>query len=258
MSEEDTKQEAEALLYTLAKLYMHRGEAKEVAILADCEPVLRQTDYDNWDGGIHLYTLFLQVSLPVYMQIADERKEYETKFFEQIRQFFRIEVACDDLRSIRISPKVTKGEPEWRDGAKAWAQGIGLTNQGRVRSSNIASKEKDGLLFRSQPEINLYMALKSAGVSFAPLPVFVRGGTTYQRMEPDFIVIKDGITLQIEVDGDTVHLESPAEAQTRVAMLEDEGVYVHRVAASKCETLEKAQACATQIIEKINTRKSLK
>jgi hypothetical protein len=134
---------------------------------------------------------------------------------------------------------LTEAEPDWRGKAKAWAQGSGVTNQGRVRSDNIAAREKDGLLFRSQPEINLYLALKSQGVSFAPLPVFIRGGKTHQRMEPDFIVIKNGITMQVEVDGDTVHTETPAEAQTRVAMLEDEGVFVHRIAASRCDTLEK-------------------
>jgi hypothetical protein len=153
--------------------------------------------------------------------------------------FFRVEVRCDQLESVKLSPKLTEAEPDWRGKAKAWAQGSGVTNQGRVRSDNIAAREKDGLLFRSQPEINLYLALKSQGVSFAPLPVFIRGGKTHQRMEPDFIVIKNGITMQVEVDGDTVHTETPAEAQTRVAMLEDEGVFVHRIAASRCDTLEK-------------------
>lgn len=68
-----------------------------------------------------------------------------------------------------------------------------MTNQGRVRSKNVAPRERDGLLFRSQAEINLYLALKQVGVSFAPLPVFVRGGREYQRIEPDFIILKDGL-----------------------------------------------------------------
>lgn len=258
MTEEDTTAEAEAILYTLARLYAHQGQAKEVALLADAEPTLRQTDYDNYNGGTYIYTLFLKIALPAYTQIASECAEIERKLVEDVRQFFRVEAACDELSAVKISPKLTEGEPDWREKAKAWAQGNGVTNQGRVRSDNIAAKEKDGLLFRSQPEINLYLALKSQGVSFAPLPVFIRGGKTHQRMEPDFIVIKNGITLQIEVDGDTVHTETPAEAQTRVAMLEDEGVFVHRIAASRCDNLEKAQVCAKEIIEKVNTRRNLK
>lgn len=258
MTEEDTSAEAQAILYTLARLYAGRGQAKEVALLADAEPTLIQTDYDNWDGGIFSYTLFLKITLAAYTQIAGECEVIERKLVEDIRHFFRVETPCDRLSAVKISPKLTEGEADWRERAKAWAQGTGVTNQGRVRSDNIAAKEKDGLLFRSQPEINLYLALKSEGVSFAPLPVFIRGGKTHQRMEPDFIVIKNGITIQIEVDGDTVHTETPAEAQTRVAMLEDEGVFVHRIAASRCSSFEKAQTCAREVIDKINTRKNLK
>lgn len=110
---------------------------------------------------------------------------------------------------------------------------------------------EETLLFRSQPEINLYRALKAAGVSFAPLPVFVRGGKDYRRIEPDFIIVKDGMVSVIEVDGDTVHQESPAEAHARTTMLVHEGAHVERVKASACETLEKAMECAERILESL-------
>lgn len=96
-----------------------------------------------------------------------------------------------------------KADSTWRDGAKRWLAGAGISNQGRVRSDNIASREADGLLFRSVPEINLYKALKARGVSVAPLPVFVRGGKTYRRIEPDFVILKEGLVMVVEVDGDT-------------------------------------------------------
>jgi hypothetical protein len=159
---------------------------------------------------------------------------------------------------VRITLELTEVDPEWRDKARAWATGQGVTNQGRVRSSNIANKTCDGLLFRSQPEILLYQALKAKGVSFAPLPVFIRGGEQYQRIEPDFIVVKNGIVLHIEVDGDTVHQESPAEAQNRVLMLEDEGVHIKRYQSSDCDTAEKARACAEDIVKLIQKRKTIR
>ncbi len=256
---ESLLEEAEALLYTLARLYAQRGQAREVAILADATPLLKQTDYDNWDGGTYIYTLFLNISLEVYAQLSDEeRSDVENKLAEELAKMFRFDSSNDYLKSVRIFAKVTQGDAQWRDKAKAWSAGQGLTNQGRVRSANIASKTIDGLLFRSQPEIYLYQALKKQGVSFAPLPVFLRGGETFQRIEPDFIVIKDGVVLHVEVDGDTVHRETPAEAQMRVAMLEDEGAHVHRIPASQCDTLEKADKSARNIIEKIKTRQKLK
>lgn len=253
-------EEAEDLLYTLARLYAQRGQAKEVAVLADATPLLKQTGYDSdWGEETYFYTLYLSASLEVYSQLTDEEKrEVEDKFAEELAKLFRFDSTCDHLRNVVISAKVTKGDPQWREKAKAWSSGKGLTNQGRVRSANIASKTIDGLLFRSQPEIYLYQALKRQGVSFAPLPVFLRGGDTFQRMEPDFIVIKDGVVLHVEVDGDTVHTETPAESQMRVAMLEDEGVHVHRIPSSECDNPAKAENSARNIIEKIKNRKSLK
>jgi hypothetical protein len=148
---------------------------------------------------------------------------------------------------VRVGPAVVD-DPEWRERAVAWLSGQGVSNQGRVRSSNVAPLSTDGLLFRSQPEINLYRALKSMAVSFAPLAVFVRGGETYQRLEPDFFVVRNGIAVVIEVDGDTVHTETPAEAHARTTMLVHEGVHIERVSASECDTQAKAKACAERLL----------
>ncbi|HYT89621.1 MAG TPA: hypothetical protein VEL76_13020 [Gemmataceae bacterium] len=149
-------------------------------------------------------------------------------------------------------------DPDWREKAKPWVTGQGINNQGRARSDNLAPRQADGLLFRSQQEINLYRALKAARISFAPLPVFVKGGETYRRIEPAFVLIKDGIVLVVEVDGDTVHRESPREAHDRLTMLAHEGVHIERVNAQECDTPELARMCVgkiLRIIEKLKTNK---
>jgi very-short-patch-repair endonuclease len=94
------------------------------------------------------------------------------------------------------------------------------------------------------------------GISFAPLPVFVRGGETYRRIEPDFVVLKDGIVMVVEVDGDTVHKETPTEAHNRTAMLVHEGAHVERVDAGECNTPEKAIACAHRLVGVLTKLKS--
>src|SRR5262245_41913208 len=88
--------------------------------------------------------------------------------------------------------------------------------------------------------------MESMAVSFAPLPVFVRGGETYQRLEPDFVMVRNAIAVGIEVDGDTVHTETPAEAHARTTMLLHEGVHIERVSASECDT--HAKACAEKLL----------
>jgi very-short-patch-repair endonuclease len=86
---------------------------------------------------------------------------------------------------------------------------------------------------------------------FAPLAAFVRGGKEYKRIEPDFVLLKNGVLTVVEVDGDTVHLETPAQAHERTAMLEYEGARVIRVSASKCATPELASQYVRQLIQVI-------
>lgn len=160
-----------------------------------------------------------------------------------------------DIGLVQITAELAT-DPSWREKAKAWVDGKYINNQGRVRSDNIASLQSDGLLFRSQSEIHLYNALKAAGVSFAPLPVFVRGGQTYQRIEPDFVILKDGLILVVEVDGDTVHHETPVEAHARTPMLAHEGAHIERVRAAGCETPEKAKLCAQKVLTALSKLKA--
>jgi hypothetical protein len=143
----------------------------------------------------------------------------------------------------------------WQEQALAWLRGEGVNNQGRVRSDNIAAMEYDGLLFRTNSEINLYRALKAEGIPFAPLPVFIRGGKEYKRIEPDFVLLIGGMMAVIEVDGGA-HRESPAEADERTAMLEREGVHVIHARGSDFEKFEHAEMRVRTIIQEIKKRRA--
>jgi len=244
----------EPLLATLAKLFADEGASREVAILVNARAQLTQVDYDNWDGGIYYHRLCLEMPLALYQQISDDRGDCETIILKQAHPLL-LPFPNSYVRHVLIVPSLAP-DSDWRDKARAWLVGDGVSNQGRVRSDNVAPCTYDGLLFRSQQEINLYRALKSLGVSFAPLPVFVRGGKDYRRIEPDFVILKDGIVMIVEVDGDTVHRETPAEAHDRTTMLAHEGAHVERVKASDCDTPEKAMACARRLVQVIDKLRS--
>lgn len=81
--------------------------------------------------------------------------------------------------------------------------------------------------------------------------MFVRGGKEYRRIEPDFVIVRDGMIAIVEVDGDTVHQESPADAHARTKMLADEGAIVERVRASDCDTADKAIDCARRVLDSL-------
>jgi len=242
------------VLGALANLFASDGDTRSVAILAMSKPRIEQTDYDRWDGGQTGYTIYLEVPQSLYDQIASDLDGIEQSFRDRASAIVRL-YEREWVSRFVISTELVV-DPQWREKASSWVSGHGVTNQGRARSSNIAPRMVDGLLFRSIPEINLYRALKSAGVSFAPLPVFVRGGQSYQRIEPDFVIVSNGIVVIVEVDGDTVHKESPAEAHTRTIMLAHEGAYIERVNAKECGTEDLARECAAKILKTIQKLKS--
>lgn len=236
----------EAVLGTLARLFAADGSAREVAILTYSAPEIIENHYDSsWNGGTTYYSLLLHVPINLYPQIERDIETIQKTILEKAKIFQQSQ--NDFLSEVKIMPAVVD-DPQWREKAAAWLSGSKITNQGRVRSDNVAPLTTDGLLFRSQPEIHFYKALKSIGVSFAPLAVFIRGGENYSRIEPDFVIIHNGIMLVVEIDGDTVHQESPVEAHARTIMLLHEGVHFERILASECNNPENAKRSVQKIM----------
>jgi hypothetical protein len=146
---------------------------------------------------------------------------------------------------IKVDTKLDYHE-DWRREMAQILSGETISNQGRVRSDNIATIQHDGLLFRSEPEVAFCRAAKRKGLVIAPLAVFIQDGANYRRAEPDFVVIRNGITLIVELDGRRVHRESPLDAQKRLAFLTHQGIQTHRIDANDCLTEENAAKYLTR------------
>jgi len=227
------------------------GHAMEVSLLASAELRLEVAEFDNWNGGTYKWSIRVGLTPPAFGEIsADERKCAENRIACVTGELLRGYEDNHSLRDVIIECRLGPAPRDWRRAALAWVAGEGVTNQGRVRSDNVAACECDGLRFRSNPEINLYKAFLRLAVPFAPLPVFVRGGAEYRRLEPDFVIVKDGLVTVVEVDGDTYHTETPAKAQERLRVLEMEGVHVERVEAALC-TEDGAAAVADALLARI-------
>ncbi len=243
----------DGLLGGMLEMLKEGGHAREIAILAVADVRLYQSHYDNWNGGTTTWGMTLALNVPVYGKLNEIEREDAAKILSDAADVFFQGLENDNFARILIQPRAQPND-RWRAEAAEYASGAGINNQGRVRSENLASRECDGLLFRSEPEIHLYRALKSIGVTFAPLPVFLRGGPKYARLEPDFVVLKDGVVMVIEVDGDTFHRELPAEAHARLAPLDHEGAKVERVRAAECATAAEARACAERLMKVLEKR----
>lgn len=236
-------------LCATARVLALAGMREEVRLLAAQEQLTPECiDFDNWNGGQWTWRFDLTLPFQVLGALdANDRATMEGRIAGAMRKV----ISADEAHSIgevRIVMHVPKARPGWKADALAWARGQGTTNQGRARSTNIAPLEDDGLLFRSRPEIFLYRALKQSGVTVAPLPVFIRGGAEYRRLEPDFVLVHRGVMMVVEVDGDEFHPEAPVDAHERLAVLSREGVHTERVRATDCSSEEAAKACAKTLI----------
>lgn len=92
--------------------------------------------------------------------------------------------------------------------------------------------------FHSRPEIYLYHALKSFRITVAPLPVFIRGGADYRRLEPDFVIVLRGLLMVVEVDGEGVATHDQVAFLRFIGCEEMQGYLLSRtVPASNFEQL---------------------
>ncbi|TPG84750.1 hypothetical protein [Pseudomonas mandelii] len=230
-----------------------RGDARAIAVLVAGQCALEP---DDSDMGINYWALTISLNVQIFFAMTEQDRELVRESISTVISPFYSATPNDALSHVVISPMVGEASDGWREDAMRFVQGEGVTNQGRVRSDNIASKEHQGLLFRSQAEITLFKALCRAKIAVAPLPVFVRHGKKYHRLEPDFVVVYQGLTFVIEVDGDTYHHETPAQADQRLIPLTYEGVEVRRVQASEVKDDCSADSVVRNLCEFMARRKS--
>ncbi|VVM85974.1 hypothetical protein PS619_02563 [Pseudomonas fluorescens] len=229
------------------------GDARAIAVLVsgECTAELINTDF-----GVNYWQLMVALPIPLYYAMTDVEREATGKAIYDVVTPFYSPLHDEALNGVTIAPRIGEASENWREEAIRYVKGEGVTNQGRVRSDNIASREHQGLLFRSQAEVALFTAMTRAQLAVAPLPVFVRIGKAYNRLEPDFVVVFKGLTFIIEVDGDTYHRESPADADKRLVPLTWEGVEVRRIRASELSSDNAANVVVKDLIDFMTKRKA--
>lgn len=230
------------LLPALARQSFDKGARAEVAVLTLGRPTCERGLGADPDG-FEIFGITFEVPQSLYNQLADRRETVQRSLCNASCQL--LQRHCPHL-DVGVAVSI-KPEPDWRDKARRWLY-EGLSNQGRVRSDAVAPYEKDGLFFRSMPEVYFYYALKGRNISFAPLPVFIRGGDQYWRVETDFVILHEGHFVVVELDGEQFHHETPVAAHERLIPLHREGAHIERIRSSECDSVEKANTVASQVI----------
>jgi hypothetical protein len=247
----------EKLLRALARGFAREEKWRELKLCVLSNAWMEPTDCDDANEGLanhcgYGYVVHLEVSEDFYPEIAGDIPSLQDLFKKRSKAVEFDDGCWVDLFQITVNPRA---DESWRQNAQAFLTKKGLTNQGRVRSDNIAPLEHEGLLFRSCVEMQLFDAFMLLGVAVAPLPVFLRGGDKYDRIEPDFLLLWQGLLMVVEVDGNAFHKEAPLQAHRRTGFLQEQGAIVHRVAAAECESKEKALECAKRVLDVLNKHK---
>lgn len=95
--------QANSLVATAAEIASLRGAREEYAILSKAKATLVQTGYDNWDGGIDIYSLMLEVPVAEFAAIDDHQHAVEVALLNRISQLIRNQSGVS-LREVVVSP----------------------------------------------------------------------------------------------------------------------------------------------------------
>jgi hypothetical protein len=92
-------------LKTCTQLLQNKGQQLSADILRNANIDIRETSYDNWNGGQYGFTLNLQVPLNLYSKIEDDIESIEKNLLNKLSPMIR-NYDNQYLEKIIINPKL--------------------------------------------------------------------------------------------------------------------------------------------------------
>ncbi|MCC8360270.1 hypothetical protein [Salinimicrobium sediminilitoris] len=86
----DNKNELRRTISTVTELFDADKEAELVELLRNSEVTSEPTDYDNWNGGITYYSIYIKISVERFVKVQDKQAEIEAKIKEKAALVLRI------------------------------------------------------------------------------------------------------------------------------------------------------------------------
>lgn len=91
------------IVATAAQIARLQNASLEATVLEKAKASLVETGYDNWNGGIDLFTLMLEVPIPTFAVIDSQREELERSIRQRTSQVVRTEIG-NSITDVVISP----------------------------------------------------------------------------------------------------------------------------------------------------------
>ncbi|TFF37700.1 hypothetical protein [Mucilaginibacter psychrotolerans] len=114
----DSDSEFKSLIETVKKIAEADHAQDLLSLLARSEITIRQTGYDNWNGGIYFYTVFLAVEVSKFIEVRNDLDHWEKILLEHFQLPVRhleseeiSRVALVPKSAIAVTPEANPGRP---------------------------------------------------------------------------------------------------------------------------------------------------
>lgn len=119
----DNQEEFRKITYTVSELLKADNELELNDIITNSEINVEESGYDNWNGGIYFYTVYLNVNVETFVKIRDKIEKIEADLLARFEIGTR-HLESEVVSSVRIVPK---SQPKID-----WNRIAGLTTKGKL------------------------------------------------------------------------------------------------------------------------------
>ena len=103
----------EAFIGKIARLLLLDNRKAEAKLLASAEYRIEQTDHDNWNGGIDIYVIFLEVPTSLYAEAKSDIEKIQNHILQKAQFLLRTSPGIS-VAAVHIDPAI-QYDSNWRD-----------------------------------------------------------------------------------------------------------------------------------------------
>jgi len=100
----DSNDEFISLIETVKKIAEADNSEELLSLLAKAEITIRQTGYDNWNGGIYYYTIFFQVEVKKFIDLRNNLAQWEELLLKEFSLPIR-HLENEEISRVTLVPK---------------------------------------------------------------------------------------------------------------------------------------------------------
>ena len=108
----DNTDDIRNIIYTVSEILKADKLDELIELLDSAKISSEQTGYDNWNGGIYFYTLYLTIDIETFIKIRDKIQSIESILLEKLSIVTR-HLDNEEISRIQIIPKVGQPKIKW-------------------------------------------------------------------------------------------------------------------------------------------------